>query len=243
MGLREFLRGLDDKQRRDADDCAAVTAIGNDALRQPADVGDKRVMSVWLCALAAVGLDVEVPEYLRECSKHPHQRLWSEEICRRHVDAMQPAIAKRVREAVEMVGLYRSEHGTAQKEVSVRQFVAKVGRLEPILQSVEPPRRYASVGTAPDGADGEISGARKGIQRRVLVERHHNRWPTIESDLSDASTNGLAGAAKAGSRGWLEAEALEWANLNGRLTQAPEPAGLDAVMRGGFTSRRHTLAS
>ena len=82
----------------------------------------------------------------------------------------------------------------------------------------------------------------KGVPKRAMVERHAVRWKTIETDMTDASTNGLADAAKAGSRGWLEAEALAWAEANGRLLSAPEPGTLDAVMGGGFPSRRHTLA-
>jgi hypothetical protein len=83
----------------------------------------------------------------------------------------------------------------------------------------------------------------KGVPKRAMVERHAVRWKTIETDMTDASTNGLADAAKAGSRGWLEAEALAWAEANGRLLSAPEPGTLDAVVGSGFRSRRHTLAA
>lgn len=44
----------------------------------------------------------------------------------------------------------------------------------------------------------------KGIQRCVLVMKYRNSWPTIETDLKDAATNGLSAGAKAGSRGWRE---------------------------------------
>ena len=81
----------------------------------------------------------------------------------------------------------------------------------------------------------------KGLPKRAMVKRHAARWTTIETDMTDASTNGLAVAAKAGSRGWFEVEALAWAEANGRLLSAPEPGTIDAVMGAGFTSRRHTL--
>lgn len=57
-------------------------------------------------------------------------------------------------------------------------------------------------------------------QKRILVERLKPIWPTIDSDLSDASTNGLSARAKAGERGWIEAEARAWAEENRRLLKA-----------------------
>lgn len=82
----------------------------------------------------------------------------------------------------------------------------------------------------------------QGVQKRVMVKFHVACWPTIETDMKDAATNGLA-AARAGARGWREAEALAWAESKGRLLSVPKPGSLDAVMRGGFTSIRHTLDS
>jgi len=82
----------------------------------------------------------------------------------------------------------------------------------------------------------------KGVQRQEMVKRHVARWRTIKADMKGAATNGLADAAKAGERGWREADALEWAKVNSRLLSAPEPGTLDAVMGGGFPSIRHTLA-
>lgn len=87
-----------------------------------------------------------------------------------------------------------------------------------------------------------VTVAPKGVQKREMVKRHAARWPTIETDMKDAGTNGLAAAAKAGARGWREAAALDWARERSRLLSAPEPGTLDAVMRGEFQSRRHTLA-
>lgn len=61
-------------------------------------------------------------------------------------------------------------------------------------------------------APGEIP-----FKRAALVSAHRNEWPTIERDLQDAAQNGLAAAAKAGSRGWLVESALAWAKANNKL--------------------------
>lgn len=82
----------------------------------------------------------------------------------------------------------------------------------------------------------------KGIQRCMLVMKYRNSWPTIETDLKDAATNGLSAAAKAGSRGWREADAVAWAKANNRFLEAPEVGTLGAVMANGLTARRHKLA-
>ena len=68
---------------------------------------------------------------------------------------------------------------------------------------------------------GTVSGPLK-IPKRVLVKRCRPYWPGIESDLKDAATNGLAGAAKAADgRGWFEHEAMQWAASRGKLNMRP----------------------
>lgn len=54
--------------------------------------------------------------------------------------------------------------------------------------------------------------------RKGLLEAHGHEWPTLERDLRDAAVNGLAKAAKAGARGWLNSKALDWARSKGKLT-------------------------
>lgn len=82
------------------------------------------------------------------------------------------------------------------------------------------------------------------MARAALVMAHKGRWPTIESDLKDASKNGLA-QAKAGPRDWDEARALEWARARGKLaaTSTPATASLDSAMRNlsQLPSQKHTL--
>nr|WP_145546373.1 hypothetical protein [Variovorax boronicumulans] len=68
------------------------------------------------------------------------------------------------------------------------------------------------------------------MKKAALVERYRDRWPTIESDLSDASTNGLA-AAKAGKRDWWEAVAVEWARSRRKLAaEQPQTTSLSSAM-------------
>lgn len=77
-----------------------------------------------------------------------------------------------------------------------------------------------------------------------IVKAHMHRWPTIESDLSDASRNGLS-VAKAGERRWDERKALEWARSRGKLHGegiAPAPADPMAALfgrLGTLPSHRH----
>lgn len=82
------------------------------------------------------------------------------------------------------------------------------------------------------------------FKKAALVAAHVHEWPTIESDISDAATNGLAAAAKAGKRGWWEEAALIWARANGKLISAAKTAdSLAQAMHnmGNLPSRKHTL--
>lgn len=82
------------------------------------------------------------------------------------------------------------------------------------------------------------------FKKAALVAAHVHEWPTIESDISDAATNGLAATAKAGARGWREDAALIWARANGKLISAAKTAdSLAQAMHnmGNLPSRKHTL--
>lgn len=120
-----------------------------------------------------------------------------------------------------------------------------VALAEPVVPSavaVVPDSARVPASTPEPVAGTAGAGRPKGIAKSVLVNRHGARWPSIGSDLSDASTNGLAARAKAGKRGWIEVEALAWAEEQGRLLKAPEQDSLSAVMNSvGFTSRTNRL--
>lgn len=80
--------------------------------------------------------------------------------------------------------------------------------------------------------------------RAALIANHIPEWPSIERDIADAQRNGLALAAKAGDRGWLESAALNWARANRKLAAPEKPAdSLSQAMRNLASSpgRKHTL--
>jgi hypothetical protein len=54
------------------------------------------------------------------------------------------------------------------------------------------------------------------VKKAAMIRLHIANWPDIKTDMKGASTNGLS-AAKAGERGWHEANALDWARAKGRL--------------------------
>ncbi len=56
------------------------------------------------------------------------------------------------------------------------------------------------------------------ITRAALVHRNRDKWKSIETDLTEASRNGLAKAANIGRNKWSEAAALAWAEREGKLT-------------------------
>lgn len=79
--------------------------------------------------------------------------------------------------------------------------------------------------------------------KAALIKAHEHEWPTIARDMDDAHANGLS-AAKAGKRGWKEAEALEWARAKGKLQTTSKPAAsLAQAMHnmGSLPGRKHTL--
>lgn len=57
----------------------------------------------------------------------------------------------------------------------------------------------------------------RGFAKEALIREYGSHWPDIKSDLSHASRNGLAQAAKSGARGWDAEKALEWAKSQGKL--------------------------
>lgn len=88
-----------------------------------------------------------------------------------------------------------------------------------------------------------IEAPKFSMSKAALIAAHEHEWPTIRRDIAGASTNGLA-AAKAGSREWWEAQAMDWAKAKGKLTSAAKPAALLAQTMNSMASipgRRHKL--
>ena len=94
------------------------------------------------------------------------------------------------------------------------------------LSAAEPvPVVDAVVGEGPNND----RGAR--VKRKALIERNRRRWPTIERDLQDASSNGLSAEAKADGTGfWWEGDAQRWAEARYKLEAHPAPLGLATVL-------------
>jgi hypothetical protein len=89
-----------------------------------------------------------------------------------------------------------------------------------------------------------LSATQLPMKRAALIAAYIRVWPTIERDISDAKKNGLAIAAKAGERGWVEADALNWARAKGKLKNADRP--VDSLAQGvnsmlNLPSRKHTF--
>lgn len=56
------------------------------------------------------------------------------------------------------------------------------------------------------------------IKKSALIEQHKRNWPSIETDINDASRNSL-GSAKSTKKGyWNEAAAIAWAKARGKYT-------------------------
>ena len=81
----------------------------------------------------------------------------------------------------------------------------------------------------PDGR-----GPRLPMKRQALVNKHgpsgSQAWLTIERDLQDASSNGLA-QSKVGARGWDEEAALEWARSRGKYSDSASTTLTSALWR------------
>lgn len=79
----------------------------------------------------------------------------------------------------------------------------------------------------------EAPGCDRGlrVKREALIDRNVRRWPTIERDLKDGSSNALSASAKADGIGfWWEGDALKWAEARGKLTAPDAAASLASVM-------------
>lgn len=81
------------------------------------------------------------------------------------------------------------------------------------------------------------------MTKAAMLTHHKHEWPTLERDITDASTNGLD-AAKAGPRGWYETDAMAWARANNKLVNTSKPTsslehGLHKMV--SLPGRKHTL--
>jgi hypothetical protein len=79
------------------------------------------------------------------------------------------------------------------------------------------------------------------LKKQALIRKHKRDWPSIENDLINASRNGLANLAKAGDQGWVERNALAWAESKGKLQRsgsaAEKPVSIDQALH----TRQHRI--
>jgi hypothetical protein len=96
---------------------------------------------------------------------------------------------------------------------------------------------------SPDVAGETVAvDATRGMTLAALKDQHRHEWLTIDRDTKGASKNGLARSAKIGSRGWNEANAIEWARLNGKLQRSAQRGQqLPPAWPPGPAGRKHTI--
>lgn len=127
----------------------------------------------------------------------------------------------------------------AQREAPARQIPALEG-----VQPLPAEPQAETIKAAPVVTESASNAPVVPFKKAALIAAHVHEWPSIERDIADANTNGLAAAAKAGARGWKEEAALVWARANGKLISAAKPANsLAQAMHnlGTLPSRKHTM--
>ena len=131
----------------------------------------------------------------------------------------------------------------ASEGVTPSPLVAEWFMHQDVASSAPAPAQHAAT-PAPVVGDSASNARVVPFKKAALIAAHVHEWPTIERDISDANANGLATAAKAGARGWREADALTWARAKGKLIRAAKPAdSLTQAMHnlGALPSRKHTM--
>jgi len=156
-----------------------------------------------------------------------------------------PELRKHYRSAdgacsVELLWSHAKKRGLADALALIRQAEAErmAFDLPSFSAAMVPVSKDTAAQQSANGTSDETNlspmpEAARGIPRKTLVDRHRKQWPTIEADISKASENGLAAQAKAGDRGWIEAEAIAWAEQAKRLVEVHQ---LQAVWAGSFRS-------
>lgn len=90
-------------------------------------------------------------------------------------------------------------------ELDARPVTASTSNPSQIQQMAAPQCRTAA------------TGSRLSTTKAAMISQHEHEWPTVAQDIKDAGRNGLAAAAKAGTREWYEVEAMAWARAKNRL--------------------------
>lgn len=99
---------------------------------------------------------------------------------------------------------------------STPQHHGLADRLDPEMrwQSRSAVNRQSASTNLPTSPTSPMSG--KKFSKSKIVAELGFQWPTIQTDLSNASRNGLADVARTDARGWDPDRALDWATRNGK---------------------------
>ena len=133
----------------------------------------------------------------------------------------------------EMMG---SAKATAAIQAHLVSVVDRWAAAQPMAPAVAPlpapTAEPAPLAAAPVPATGALNADRgQRVKRRALIERNRRRWPTIERDLKDASTNGLRAEAGADVIGfWWEGAAVKWAEARDKVEAPAAPVGLASIV-------------
>jgi hypothetical protein len=96
---------------------------------------------------------------------------------------------------------------------------------QPAPEKTATPAPVVAVGASGDVGPDKAGLVDKGwvMKKAALMDKHADKWKTINGDFHSASENGLSKAAKAPGHGeWFEAAALYWAEQRGKLIKAEE---------------------
>lgn len=110
----------------------------------------------------------------------------------------------------------------------------------PIAAATPEPPEPVAVEKKEVTAKAAPTGSKLSINKAALIAQHKHIWPTIDSDIKNASENGLSKAAKAGARDWYEDDAMQWARSKNKLIQPTSAATLNSVMS-NLPTRKHHL--
>jgi hypothetical protein len=135
-------------------------------------------------------------------------------------------ITKQLNDRVRLFGAY-IEFGTFKtlKPDPKGFFKATIHRDEFVsfakLKGWQMPAEFAELAGSiePTSAVQLASASPAKIKKKALIEKYRNQWPSVESDLAEASRNGLH-VAKAPENGYYkEEEALHWAKERGKYKE------------------------
>ena len=109
------------------------------------------------------------------------------------------------------------------------------------IKEPQPTPEQTTATPAPVGAGNEPVKHVNAMKKAALIAALEYEWPSIVSDISEATRNGLKAAAHTGKHGkWDKDKARAWALSNGKIKQSAPVHSLAAAWSG--TTTRHTIS-